>query len=298
MNKDRSFAFDVGVKLTPAAKTERRNNTRRKTSKTLIITGLLFAVLIAATFFQATKIKAVMADTTTSASESSTNSIPAYAFNGAYVTYTLNDYIDRKVTFAISDVNVTSQIFKVSWSFIGSWDFKSSSEVISFASISPFPCNTSKSPFSAASFADLQMLNKGEIPADMPAGVVVKPNQFTYALGGYYFNTDALQIPSDANGANGFSVYVDMHSGLTVVEDFGENGAAWGIAYGQLSLISTNIPMTANVTSSSSPSPSPSVPESPNQVTVAAVAGISVAVVVGAGLLVYFKKRKRPQAKN
>lgn len=85
---------------------------------------------------------------------------------------------------------------------------------------------------------------------------------------------------------------------MTVVEDFGENGAAWGIAYGQLSLISTNIPMTANVTSSSSPSPSPSVPESPNQVTVAAVAGISVAVVVGAGLLVYFKKRKRPQAKN
>jgi LPXTG-motif cell wall-anchored protein len=53
--------------------------------------------------------------------------------------------------------------------------------------------------------------------------------------------------------------------------------------------------MTANVTTSSSPSPSG--PEFPNQVTVAAVAGISAAVVVGAGLLVYFKKRKRPQAK-
>jgi hypothetical protein len=266
----------------------------------LIITGLLFAILITATSFQAAETKAVIAETTTSASESSANSIPAYAFNGAYATYALNDYYNRKASFAISEVNVTSQTFKVSWSYIGPWGSKDkdSSEIISFASISPFPSNKSNIPFSAVSFNDLQMLNKGEIPADMPAGVVVKPNQYVYALAGYYFNTDELQIPSDTNGTNGFSVFVDMHSGLTVVEDFGENGAAWGIAYGQLSLISTNIPMTANVTSSSSPSPSPSVPESPNQVTVAAVAGISVAVVVGAGLLVYFKKRKRPQAKN
>ena len=262
----------------------------------LIITGLLFAILITATSFQAAETKAVIADTTTSASESSTNSIPAYAFNGAYATYALNDYYNRKASFAISEVNVTSQTFKVSWSYIGPWGSKDkdSSEIISFASISPFPSNTSNIPFSAASFVDLQILNKGEVPADMPAGVVVKPNQYVYALAGYYFNTDELQIPSDTNGTNGFSVFVDMHSGLTVVEDFGENGAAWGIAYGQLSLTSpiTNIPMTANVTTSSSPSPSPSVPESPNQVTVAAVAGISVAVVVGAGLLVYFKKRK------
>ena len=75
----------------------------------------------------------------------------------------------------------------------------------------------SKSPFSAASLVDLQMLNKGEIPADTPIDVVVKSNQSTYALGGYYFNTDELQIPSVTNGTNGFSVFVDMHSGLTVV---------------------------------------------------------------------------------
>ncbi len=254
-------------------------------------TGLLFAVLIAAVSFQAAEIKAVIADTT---SGSSTNSIPAYAFNGAYVTYTLNDYIDRKVTFTISDVNVASQTFKVSWSFIGSWDFKASSKVISYASISPIPSNMSNSPFSAASFADLQMLNRGEIPADMPGGVVVKSNQTVYALGGYYFNTDELQIPSDSNVTDSFSFFVDMHSGLTVVADFGENGAAWGIAYGQLSLVNTNIPMTVNVRAS--PSPSPSVPESFNQMIVAAVAGASAAVVVGAGLLVHFKKRNR-QAK-
>jgi hypothetical protein len=250
---------------------------------------LLFAILVAAISFQAPEIKTVTADTTTSTSESSSNSIPAYAFDGAYVTYTLNDYIDRKVTFTISDVNVASQTFKVSWSFIGSWDFKASSEVISFASISPFPSNMSKSPFSAASFDDLQMLNKDEIPADMPAGVVVKSNQSTYALGGYYFDTDELHIPSEVNGSNGVSVYVDMHSGLMVVEDFGENGAEWGIAYGQLSLVSTNIPMTANVRPSASPVPSG--PEFPNQVTVAAIFGAG-AVLVAAGLLIYFKKRK------
>ena len=116
-----------------------------------------------------------------------------------------------------------------------------------------------------------------------------------YALGGYYFNTDELQIPSDSNGTDGFSVFVDMHSGLTVVEDFGENGAAWGIAYGQLSLVNTNIPMTVNVRAS--PSPSPSVPESFNQVTVAAVAGASAAVVVGAGLLVLLQETQ-PTSEN
>ena len=197
---------------------------------------MFFAVLTVSVFFQAPQIKVVVADTSPSLSEVSANSIPAYAFNGAYVTYTLNDYIDRKVTFAISEVNMTSQTFKVSWSFIGSWNFKTSgsSEIICFANISPLPSNTSKSPFSAASFLDLPTLNKGEIPSDMPAGVVVKSNQSTYALGGYYFNTDQLQIPSDANGSGGFSVYVDTHSGLAVVEDFGENGASWGIAYGQL----------------------------------------------------------------
>ena len=249
---------------------------------------MLFAILIAAAFFQAVEIKAVKADTAP-ASKPSANSIPAYAFNGDYVTYTLNDYIDRKVTFTISDVNVASQTFKVSWSFIGSWDFKASSELVSYATISPIPSNTSNSPFAAASFADLQILNKGEIPADMPAGVVVKSNQSTYALGGYYFNTDLLQMPSDVNGSNGFSVFVDAHSGLVVVEDLGESGAAWGIAYGQLSLVNTNIPMTANVR----PSPSPLAPESFDQVTVAAVVGASVAIVVGAGLLVYYKKLKR-----
>ncbi len=249
---------------------------------------LLFAVLIASTCFQATKNKAVIAETTSS-SESSTNSLPAYAFNGAYVTYTLNDYIDRKITFTISDVNVTSQTFKVSWNFIGSWDFKSSSEVISFASISPFPGNSSKSPFSAVSFADLQTLNKGEIPGDMPSGVFVRSNQSTYALGGYYFNTDELQIPSDINGSNGVSVYVDAHSGLTVVEDLGENGAAWGIAYGQLSLVNTNVPMTVSVRASLSPSGS-AFSMFPVQV---AVAGVSAVVVVGVSLFVYFKKRKR-----
>ena len=256
----------------------------------LIMTGLLFFVLVASTFFQPAEIKDAVAD---SASESSTNSVPAYAFNGAYVTYTLNDYIDRKVTFAISEVNASSQTFKVSWSFIGSWDFKGpgSSEVISFANISPFPNNTSKSPFSAASLVDLQMLNKGEIPADMPIDVVVKSNQSTYALGGYYFNTNELQIPSVTNGTDGFSVFVDMHSGLMVVEDLGENGAAWGIAYGQLSLVNTNIPMTTNVRPSASSSPS--FPESLNQVNIAAIAGISLVVMVAAGLLVHFKKRKR-----
>ena len=254
-------------------------------------TGLLFAVLVAAVSFQAAEIEVVLADTT---SGSSTNAVPTYAFNGAYVTYTLNDYFDRKVTFTISDVNVTSQTFKVSWSFIGPWDLKASSEVVSYASISPIPSNMSKSPFSAASFADLQTLNKGEMPADMLAGVVVKSNQSVYALGGYYFNTDELQMPSDSNGTDSFSFFVDMHSGLTVVADFGANGAAWGIAYGQLSLVNTNIPMTVNVRAT--PSPSPSVPESFNLVTVAAVAGASAVVVVGTGLLVYFKKRKR-QAK-
>jgi hypothetical protein len=250
---------------------------------------LLFAILVAATPIQATQIKTVIADTTTSTSESSSNSIPVYAFDGAYVTYTLNDYIDRKVTFTISDVNVASQTFKVSWSFIGSWDFKGpgSSEVISFANISPFPNNMSKSPFSATNFGDLQMLNKDEIPADMPAGVVVKSNQSTYALGGYYFNTDMLQMPTDANG---FSVFVDSRSGLTVVADFGANGAEWGIAYSQLSLVSTNVPMTVDVRPSSSSSLSS--PESLNQVTAATVAGTIAAVVVGIGLLVYFKKRK------
>ncbi len=260
----------------------------------LDIMGFLFAILIAATFFQTTQIKTVIADTTTSIPEYSANSIPAYAFNGAYVTYTLNDYIDRKVTFTISEVNTTSQTFKVSWSFIGSWDFKGSgsSEVISFANISPFPNNTSKSPFSAASFVDLQMLNKGEIPADMPVNVAVKSNQSTYALGGYYFNTDELQIPSDAtNGTDGFSVFIDMHSGLTVVDDFGDNGAAWGIAYGQLSLVNTNIPMTTTVRPSASSSPS--FTESLNQVNIATIAGISVAVMVAAGLMIHFKKQKR-----
>ena len=213
---------------------------------------MLFAFLIASAFFQSAKIKATIADPTTSASEYSTNSIPAYAFNGAYVTYTLNDYIDRKVSLVISEVNLTSQIFKVSCNYIGSWGskFKDSSEVISFANISPFPTNTSNIPFSAASFVDLQMLNKGEIPEDMPADVVVKTNQSVYALGGYNFNTDWLRIPSDINSSNGFSVYIDMHSGLTTVEDFEENGAALGIAYGQLSLINTNIPMTATVRAS------------------------------------------------
>jgi hypothetical protein len=259
---------------------------------------LFFSILFAAAFFQAAaQIKAVMADTTTSLSASLTNSVPAYAFNGAYVTYTLNDYIGRKVTFTITEVNLTSQTFKVSWSFIGSWNFKrpGSSEVISFASISPFPSNMSNSPFSAASSADLQMLNKGEIPADLPAKVAVKSNQSVYALGGYDFNVDELQIPSDTNGSDGFSVFVDMRSGLTAVEDFGETGSAWGIAYGQLSLVNTNIPMTVNVRPS--PSPSPSFPESPNQVTVAVIAGISVAVVVAVGLLVRFRKRKS-QFKN
>jgi hypothetical protein len=257
-----------------------------------MITVLLFAVLIASTFLQAAKNKTVMAETT-SPSEASTNFIPAYAFNGAYVTYTLNDYIDRKITFTISDVNVASQKFKVSWSFIGSWNFKSSSEVISFASISPIPCNSSKSPFSAVSFSDLQMLNNGEIPLDMYSGVFVRSNQSTYALGGYHFNTDELQIPSDINGSNGGSVYVDAHSGLTVVEDFGENGATWGIAYGQLSLVSTNVPMTVSVRASLPPSGS-AFSMFPVQLD---VAGVSAVVVVGVGLFVYFKKHKR-QAKT
>ena len=269
--------------------------TRKETTKMLIITGLLF-VLIASTLIIAAETKPVKADTA-SPSESSTNSIPAYAFNGAYVTYTLNDYIDRKVTFTISDVNLASQTFKVSWSFIGSWDFKSSgsSEVISYANISPLPSNTSKSPFSAASFADLQTLNKGETPENLPVGVVVKTNVSIFAFGGYYFNTDELNMAGDSNGSNGFSVFVDMRSGLTVAEDFGEDGIAWGIAYGQLSLINTNIPMTANVSPSSSPAPSG--PDSFNLVTTVAVAGVLSAVVVGAGFLVYFKKRNR-QAKN
>jgi hypothetical protein len=44
------------------------------------MTGLLFAILVASTFFQPAEIKDAVAD---SASESSTNSVPAYAFNGA-----------------------------------------------------------------------------------------------------------------------------------------------------------------------------------------------------------------------
>ena len=159
------------------------------------------------------------------------------------------------MTFAISDVNVTAQTFKVTWSYTGTWNFTAtdSSEIISFATISPLPSNTTNIPFSAASVSDLQMLNKGEIPQNMPAGAAVKPNQSIYALGGYYFNTDEIVLPSDTNGTNDFSVFVDMRSGLMVGEDFGENGAAWGIAYGQLSLITTNIPMTASITASPSP---------------------------------------------
>ena len=99
-----------------------------------------------------------------------------------------------------------------------------------------------------------------------------------------------LQMPTDANGSNGFSVFVDSRSGLTVVADFGANGAEWGIAYSQLSLVSTNVPMTVDVRPSSSSSLSS--PESLNQVTAATVAGTIAAVVVGIGLLVYFKKRK------
>ncbi len=266
-----------------AVKTGRRYDTRRKTI-TRIMAGLLFAILIAAAYFQAAKIKTVDA-------ASSSDSIPAYAFNGAYVTYTLNDYYNRRITFAISEVNVTSQTFKVSWSYIGSWDFKlkDSSEVISYADISPFPNNESNIPFSAASFDDLQILNRGEVPVDMPAGCVVTPSLYVYALGGYYFNTDWLQMPSGINGTGGASVYLDMHSGLTVNEEFDETGALWDIAYGQLSLITTNIPMTTNVRAS----PSPSGPMFLNQSTVAAISGAAVIVVVVAGLLVYHKKRKR-----
>jgi hypothetical protein len=268
----------------------RSDTTKRKTTKMQITTSLLFAILITVTFIQATEIKTVTANTTASESESSTNSIPAYAFNGAYVTYTLNDYLDRKVTFTISEVDVASQTFKVSWTFIGSWNFPASNEIVSFASISPIPNNTSKSPFSAASFADIQILNKGEIPADMPAGVVVNSNLSVYVLGGYHFNADEVQMPSNSNSTDNSSFFVDMHSGLTVVADFDENGAAWGIAYGQLSLINTNVPMTVNVRAS--PSPSPSVPVFSNQTNTAAAVGVAVAVVVCAGLLVYFKKRK------
>ncbi len=108
-------------------------------------------------------------------------------------------------------------------------------------------------------------------------------------MGGYYFNTDELQISSDINSSMGSSVYVDVRSGLTVVEDFGVNGATWGIAYGQLSLVSTNIPMTVSVRASLPLSGSTFL-IFPVQVV---VAGVSAVVVVGLGLFVYFKKRKR-----
>ncbi len=246
---------------------------------------MLFSIVVSATLSNHITIETVTA-------ESSTNSTPAYAFNGAYVTYTLNDYLDRKVTFTISEVDTTAQTFKVSWIFSGSWDFKNkySSEVFSFSSISPIPNGTANSPFSAASFGDLQMLNSGEVPADMPKGVTVKTNQSIYALGGYYFNTDQVQVPSKTNVTNGFSAFIDMHSGLAAVEDFGGNGAIWGIAYGQLSLVSTNIPMTANVRTTS-----PSVPES-NEVTIVFIAGVS-ALIIAAGTMVYFKKHK-PEPSN
>ncbi len=262
---------------------------RRKTSKTLIAIGLLFAILITVSFCQAAKNKTVIADTTASA-VSSSDSVPLYAFNGAFVTYALNDYHDRTVTFTISEVNATAQTFKVSATYTGSWNVtnKGSSETISYATISPIPNEESTLPFSAANYADLQLLNRGEIPPDMPAGVVVTANLSIFALGGYYFNTDWVQLPSDINGTNDFSAYVDTQSGLATVEDFGANGAAWGIAYGQLSLITTNIPMTANITTSPSPPPS----EFPDQVIVAAVLG-AVTVAVVAGLVIYFKKRKR-----
>jgi hypothetical protein len=260
---------------------------RRKTSRTLIVIGLLFAILITASFCQAAKSKVVIADTTASA-VSSSDSVPLYAFNGAFVTYALNDYHDRRVTFTISEVNATAQTFKVSATYTGSWNVtnKGSSETISYATISPIPNEESNLPFSAASYADLQLLNRGEIPPDMPAGVVVTSNVSIFALGGYYFNTDWVQLPSDINGTNDFSAYVDMRSGLAVAEDFGANGAAWGIAYGQLSLITTNIPMTAEVKTTSPTPPSPLV-------TDAVVLGaVAAAVVVAAVLLVYFKKRK------
>jgi hypothetical protein len=261
---------------------------RRKTSKTLIAIGLLFAILITASFCQAAKNQTVLADTTTSTTSS--DSVPLYAFNGAFVTYALNDYHDRRVTFTISEVNAIAQTFKVSATYTGSWNVtnKGSSETISYVTISPIPNEESPLPFSAASYADLQLLNKGEFPPDMPAGVVVTSNVSIFALGGYYFNTDWVQLPSAINGTNDFSAYVDTRSGLAVAEDFGANGAAWGIAYGQLSLITTNIPMTAEVRITS-PSPPPTSPLVTDAVVLGAVAA---AVVVAAVLLVYFKKRK------
>ena len=251
------------------------------------MTGLLFAILITAGYQQTQENKAVSADTTASA-----NSVPLYAFEGAYVTYAQNNYGDRRVTFTISDVNVTAQTFKVTWSYTGTWNFTAatSSETISYATLSPFAGNSSNIPFSAANSADLQTLNRGETPADMPADAVVTANVSIFALGGYYFNTDEITLPSETNSTYGYSVFVDMRSGLMAAEDFAKNGAAWGIAWGELSLITTNIPMTANVRPSSPPSPSP--PPS-SIVPVVAISATLAAVVVVAVLLVYLRKRKR-----
>ncbi len=212
--------------------------------------------------------------------------IPPYAFDGAYATYTLNDYYNRQVTYTISDVNITAQTFKVSWSYTGTWNStgSASTQSISYATLTPLPVESANIPFSAANTADLQTLSRGKTPTDMPQDTVVTANVSIFARGGAYFNTDEVALPS------GYTVWVDTRSGLMVAEDFDANGAAWGVAYGQLSLISTNVPMTANVTSSASPTPPP--PAFSISITVAAGVGL-VAVVVVVGVLVYLRTHKR-----
>ncbi len=240
---------------------------------------ILFVIIILLSVFQGFLVGTVSA-------EQNANRVPVYVFEGAYATYTLNDYYTRKASFAISEVDQTAQTFKVTWTYIGDWgaNVKGTSHVFSYAKISPFLTSESPFPFSAVTVNDLEILNRGEVPTDFPAGTIVAANISVFVRGGAYFDIDELR------DTNGNVLCIDRRSGLAVIEDLAAVGDNWGMKNGELNLIYTNIPMTpiGDTFNSPTPSPSPLATEVPAFVAVAAIAVAAVA----AGLWLRFKRHK------
>jgi hypothetical protein len=202
---------------------------------------------------------------------------PPFAFNGAYVGYSLqvggygNQSFGLGYQYFIENVNPQAQTFSVTFGFtlsgLNGSTFPSFNQTSSatFANPSPFP---------AVSTADLALLNQGRIPPDMPAQTVL-PSQ-TIAVPAGTFLADEVRLQSSSYSYGGITessnstVWYDMSSGVLV-----EASNVIATQYSQTPenevLQSTNIPMsstssvsttTISTTSSSTTCPPYSAPVS------------------------------------